>query len=113
MVNTNPRKHFITFGAGDINFVEAAQRLEKQVRSLNLYAEISVFICENSNNENDLQNDPIFWNKHKDFIKKNKRGYGYWIWKSYIIKKTLEKIRKTFSENFTNIFTKMKVMHKL
>lgn len=92
MVNTNPRKHFITFGAGDINFVEAAQRLEKQVRSLNLYDEITVFTCENSNNVNDLQNDPIFWNKHKDFIKKNKRGYGYWIWKSYIIKKTLEKI---------------------
>jgi hypothetical protein len=34
----------------------------------------------------------IFWNKHKNFILKNNRGYGYWLWKSFIILKTLESI---------------------
>jgi hypothetical protein len=27
-----------------------------------------------------------FWDTHKDFILSNQRGYGYWIWKPYIIK---------------------------
>ena len=38
-----------------------------------------------------LVNDKKFWNEHGDFIKKNPRGFGYWIWKPYLIKKTLEK----------------------
>jgi len=42
--------------------------------------------------EKDLQNDNEFWTKHKDFINSNSRGYGYWLWKPYIIKKTLEKM---------------------
>jgi hypothetical protein len=37
-----------------------------------------------------LQNDQEFWNKHGNFISNNRRGYGYWLWKSYIIKKTME-----------------------
>lgn len=40
--------------------------------------------------EKDLQNDENFWLKHCDFISLNKRGYGYWVWKPYIIKKTLK-----------------------
>ena len=28
----------------------------------------------------------------KIMITKNPRGYGYWLWKSYIIKKTIEKM---------------------
>jgi len=27
-----------------------------------------------------------FWENHKDFILSNRRGYGYWIWKPYLIK---------------------------
>jgi len=39
-----------------------------------------------------IMNDNEFWNKHKDFILNNKRGYGYWIWKPYLIKKTIDKL---------------------
>ncbi len=42
--------------------------------------------------EQDLINDSDFWNKHKDFILKNKRGYGYWVWKPYLISKILKEI---------------------
>ncbi len=38
--------------------------------------------------EKDL--DFHFQEKHGAFIKANKRGYGYWIWKPYIVNRTLE-----------------------
>lgn len=41
-------------------------------------------------NEKDLKNDPPFWQKHGNFIESNPRGYGYWLWKPYLIKKTLD-----------------------
>ena len=35
--------------------------------------------------------DLQFWDKHKLFIHRyEKNGYGYWIWKSYLVMKTLE-----------------------
>lgn len=40
-----------------------------------------------------LKNDKIFWTHHSRFIENNKRGYGYWLWKSYIIKKTMENMK--------------------
>ena len=43
--------------------------------------------------EEDLKSDEEFWSKHGEFIKNNKRGYGYWIWESYLIKKTMEGLK--------------------
>ncbi len=40
--------------------------------------------------DNDLRNDTSFWEKHGDFIINNPRGFGYWLWKPYIILKELE-----------------------
>ena len=40
-----------------------------------------------------MYNDKEFWKKNGDFIEKNKRGYGYWLWKSYIIKKTMDMMK--------------------
>ncbi len=31
-----------------------------------------------------------FWKKHGTFIESNPRGYGYWLWKPFIIKETLQ-----------------------
>ena len=33
-----------------------------------------------------------FWNQHQHFINQNRRGFGYWIWKPYIIKKNMEEM---------------------
>jgi hypothetical protein len=41
-------------------------------------------------NDKDLINDTEFWSQHSNFIQNNSRGYGYWVWKSYIIKKTMD-----------------------
>lgn len=78
---------FLTFGGGSIDYNNAAQRITRQAKSFNM------FDCFLTYTENDLKNDKYFWNKHSDFILKNKRGYGYWIWKPYLIMKTLEKMK--------------------
>jgi hypothetical protein len=77
-------KYFITFGAGSKRYVDAGLRLIKQVKDLDLFDKIILYT------EDDLKNDAPFWNKHSEFILKNKRGYGYWIWKPYLIMKTIQ-----------------------
>ena len=80
-------KVFITFGAGGQNYIDAGKRLIKQAKSTGYFDKIILYT------EKDLKNDKCFWNQHSLFISKNKRGYGYWIWKSYIIKKTMETMK--------------------
>jgi hypothetical protein len=75
-------KKFITFGSHD-NYIQAAERLVSQSKKLNIFTETILYTPEF------LQKDLEFWNKHGEFINKNKKGYGYWIWKSFIIKKTM------------------------
>lgn len=75
---------FITFGAGTKEYEDAAERIAQQAASLKIFDNIIKYT------EQDLQNDEEFWSKHGDFIENNKRGYGYWIWKPYIVKKTMD-----------------------
>jgi hypothetical protein len=77
------KTRFFTFGAGAPNYADATARLKKQAENLDLFDQIDVY------NEKTLKADETFWKTHSTFIKENKRGYGYWIWKSYLIKKTM------------------------
>jgi hypothetical protein len=79
-------KSLITFSAGSQDYHDASNRLQKQANEIELFDNIIGYTDE------DLKNDNIFWEKHSNFITNNKRGYGYWIWKSYIIKKTMDKM---------------------
>jgi len=79
-----PKIYFITFGAGDINYFEAVSRIVSQAKKLGIFDKIIGYTTIY------LVNDKKFWNAHGDFIKNNPRGFGYWIWKPYLIKKTLE-----------------------
>jgi hypothetical protein len=78
--------HFITFGAGEQNYYDATERLYNQAKNICLFDNITVYT------DRDLKMDDEFWRKHNEFIENNKRGYGYWLWKPYIIKKTMEKM---------------------
>ena len=80
-------KTFITFGGGHQNFIDAGERLIEQARKTK-YFDKTIFYTEK-----DLKNDKRFWSQHSEFILKNKRGYGYWLWKPYIIKKTMSAMR--------------------
>jgi hypothetical protein len=79
-------KKFITFGAGGKKYIDAGNRILNQAKKTELFDECKLFT------DIDLKIDTHFWKKHSDFILKNKRGYGYWVWKSYLIKKTLEEM---------------------
>lgn len=76
--------YFLSFGGPSNDYHDAVERICKQAESFELFDKIIGLT------ETDLQNDEEFWTKHKDFITSNPRGYGYWLWKPYIIKKTLE-----------------------
>ena len=80
-------KVFITFGAGSQDYLEAVQRLTGQARALDLFDSIVGFT------DVDLRADHEFWTKHGDFIEKNNRGFGYWIWKPYLILKTMQTLK--------------------
>jgi hypothetical protein len=80
--------YFLTFGAGNESYHGAVERLSKQISRFELFDKII------SLSEDYLQNDIDFWRKHSNFIQNNKIGFGFWIWKPYIILKQLEKMKE-------------------
>ena len=80
-------KVFITFATKG-KFHILGQRLITEIENLELFDKTILYT------EDDLKSDIEFWNKHGEFIENNSRGYGYWLWKSYIIKKTLDGLTK-------------------
>lgn len=94
-LNFNPvnesKKVFITFGAGSHyktgqKLILAANRLIEQSKYMNVFDDCILY------DKSYLNKDPIFWNKHSKFISENKRGFGYYIWKPYIIMKTMQSL---------------------
>lgn len=84
-LKTKPsKKVFCTFGGGNKNFYEAVKRISDQARETKLFDNIYGITDE------DLKKDEVFWRKHNKFIKESLRGWGYWIWKPYIIYKRME-----------------------
>ena len=80
------KKIFMTFGGGSENYIKAGKRLHEQVSSLELFDKCHLIT------DNDLKKDTEFCLKHENFINSNKRGYGFWIWKSYLIHKFMKKL---------------------
>ena len=80
-------KILITFAAGSQKYIDAANRLISQAISTNIFDKTILYTAE------DLQSDTEFWFKHGIFIENNPRGYGYWLWKPYLIKKTMLKMK--------------------
>jgi hypothetical protein len=77
---------FMTFGSHN-EYIDAANRLVIQARSFKLFSEFFLYTG------NYLMTDPFFWNQHGEFVTKNKRGCGYWIWKSYLLKKKMGELQ--------------------
>ena len=74
---------FLTFG--NEKYYNSLNRIKEEALSFNIFNKILIY------NDLNLKNDfPDFWQKHNNFIINNSRGYGYWIWKSYLTLKTLE-----------------------
>lgn len=80
-------KKFITFGAGEKKYIDAGNRIINQAKRTELFDEYKLYT------DNDLKNDKQFWEKHGNFIIKNKKGFGLWLWKPYIIKKSMDTLK--------------------
>ena len=85
-MSTGPRrKVFLTFGGGK-TWPDAARRLQKQAQATGMFddafAETSdAFFADN----------PDFA-PHRAFIEGNARGWGYWIWKPFLILKYMNRL---------------------
>lgn len=77
---------FLTFGGGSDNYHGAVHRICNQAFQFGMFQYIYGFT------ENELIQDKEWWEKHSQFVLENERGYGYWIWKCYLIKKVMDKM---------------------
>ena len=77
----------LTFGAGSPDFESAGIRIERNARLSGYFSEIDLV-----NGSLLAAKYPGFVLEHGDFIKANSRGYGLWIWKSYLIWEKLKKL---------------------
>jgi hypothetical protein len=76
--------HFITFG--NQKYYNALNRICNQAKELNIFDSVFAY------------NDKILFEYedfqiHKEFISNNSRGFGYWIWKPFIVLKEFEKMK--------------------
>jgi len=75
---------FVTFA--DSKYANTLERIKKEASNLDIFKDVFAW------NQKILDNS--FLIKHQNFIIRKRRGYGYWIWKPYVIKKALQSISK-------------------
>ena len=78
--------HFLSFG--NKKYKNSIIRIGNEIQSINMVNYIHTY------NEDDLMNITEFWEKHKNFVLSNERGYGYWLWKSFLTLKTLDEMNE-------------------
>jgi len=79
-------KKFISFGGPSEVYHRTLNRICNEAKDFDYFDEI-VGLTEKV-----LMDDVNFWEKNKEFVLKNSKGYGFWIWKPYLINKELEKM---------------------
>lgn len=82
--------HLSQFGLNSYN--KKVERIAEQAVAFSLFSQIHVYTAQSL-----FEKFPEFFAQHKDFIdsnfsRNNWKGYGYWLWKSFIIWKTLLEI---------------------
>jgi hypothetical protein len=85
-INKDIKKYFITFGGPSKKFHESVKRIKREAEELEIYDKIIGYT------DKELKEKNKFWKKHGNFIESNPRGYGYWLWKSFLIKETLKEM---------------------
>ena len=76
---------FLTFGTTD-GYAGSLKRISREALGMGVFAAVLAY------DENNLGRE--FLDKHADFIRSNRRGYGYWLWKPYIVLRTLERMKE-------------------
>lgn len=85
-MSSGPRRTvFLTFGGGK-TWPDAARRLQKQAEATGMFDDV---FAETS--DAFFADHPDFA-AHRAFIERNARGWGYWIWKPFLILKYLDRL---------------------
>jgi len=79
-----PRVGLVTFAAGLPNWRAAGERLSRQALSSGRFSKISV-VTDRTLPRDHRQ----FWRENKSILSSKVRGFGYWIWKPYLIGEAL------------------------
>ena len=83
-----PKRVFMTFGGPTNNYHRSMARICNEAQAIGIFDDIRGF------NEASLKQDDAFWSNHGSFIEKKSRGYGYWLWKPYLINRELERLQE-------------------
>src|SRR5260370_31533912 len=86
MIGGKRTLHFLKFGAGAEN-PGAARRLARQAEATGLFASLSY-----------VTGDEFFsrWPEfalHRSFVEAAARGWGYWLWKSVLVRTYMDRIK--------------------
>jgi hypothetical protein len=82
-----PKKYALTFGGGEQKYRDASSRVSNEILQTNLFDKVITYT------DQELQNDDDFWKKNQEFIENNRKGYGFWLWKPYIIMKIMHTMK--------------------
>lgn len=85
--------NLLTFG-DRAHFVSALQRCARQAAEINRCHNNAVFQAAYCVDDSDLVTGfSEFWQQHAEFILKNPRGYGYWLWKPFLIRQLMHRLK--------------------
>ena len=85
-MSSGPRRTvFLTFGGGK-TWPDAARRLKAQAEATGIFDDVFAETSDTFFAEN-----PDF-SQHRAFIESNARGWGYWIWKPFLILKYMSRL---------------------
>ena len=77
----------VILGAGSRAWEISAVRLKSELAQCQDISRIDLYSTTKVQQEL-----PNFWKSHGDFVLANKRGFGYWLWKPYILQNALESL---------------------
>lgn len=80
---------FIVFGGGQANHRRAATRLGMQGQMSSIFSHVTVATDRKLRIET-----PSFWSRHKSVLQRGVPGFGWWIWKPFIIGQALRRAEK-------------------
>lgn len=84
-MSTSPFITFITFGAPMQKYQPMVNRICNEAKQSCLFDLVFGFT--------DQHLDEHFWNTHGAFIAENPTGFGYWIWKPYVILQSMKETK--------------------
>ncbi len=84
-LSQDTRQHFVFLSFASPAYGRTLRLLEGEAADLGVFHSVLAY------RHSDLQTMQPFWNDHKEFIERHtKKGYGFYIWKPWLVWQTLK-----------------------